>query len=245
MKLKICGLTRNLQKVAQLHPDYLGFNFWAPSSRYFKGEIPQLPQGIKKVGIFVDAPLEKVLEKITQHQLHGIQLHGQESPQYCQALRLATDYRNTFGTAAHNALTSLQKLESTTKDPPQHMALDLIKAFAIKDHFDFSALQAYEKVCNYFLFDTKGKLPGGNGYTFDWSVLKAYPFTKPYFLSGGIGLDHVSRLLAFLQQPEAQHCHAIDINSKFELEPGHKDVDKLKNFMLRVITPTPHNPTTE
>lgn len=205
MKLKICGLTRNLQEVAQLQPDYLGLNFWAPSSRYFKGEIPQLPQGIKKVGIFVDAPLEEVLEKVAQHHLHGVQLHGQEPPQYCQALRLATH------------------------------TLDIIKAFAIKDCFDFSSVQAYQNVCDYFLFDTKGKLPGGNGYAFDWSVLKAYPFTKPYFLSGGIGLDNVSDLLSFLQKPEAQHCHAIDINSKFELEPGHKAIDKLKSFQRQVI----------
>ncbi len=83
---------------------------------------------------------------------------------------------------------------------------------------------------DYFLFDTKGKLPGGNGYTFNWDVLKEYPSTKPYFLSGGIGLEEMDNVMSFLQREESKYCYAIDINSKFEIKPGLKhikDLDKL------------------
>jgi phosphoribosylanthranilate isomerase len=107
---------------------------------------------------------------------------------------------------------------------------EVIKVFSIKNTFEFSVLTPYEDVCDYYLFDTKGKLPGGNGYTFNWEVLKNYPSTKPYFLSGGIGLDAMETIKEFLQKPESQYCHAIDVNSKFEIEAGLKDIEKLKEF---------------
>ncbi len=78
--------------------------------------------------------------------------------------------------------------------------MKVIKVFSIKDNFDFSVLEPYEDVCDFFLFDTKGKLPGGNGYTFNWNVLKNYPSTKPFFLSGGIGLDQIEKLKEFLKK---------------------------------------------
>ena len=91
-------------------------------------------------------------------------------------------------------------------------------------------------MCDYFLFDTKGKLPGGNGYTFDWSVLNSYPSSKPFFLSGGIGLDEVESVLSFLRKQESKYCYAIDVNSKFEIEPGLKNIDLLQKFKDTVIT---------
>jgi phosphoribosylanthranilate isomerase len=106
----------------------------------------------------------------------------------------------------------------------------VIKVFSIKDQFDFSILTPYEDVCDYFLFDTKGKLPGGNGYAFNWSVLNDYPSTKPYFLSGGIGLDEVEKLKIFNNSEASKYCYAIDVNSKFEIEAGLKNIVKLKEF---------------
>jgi phosphoribosylanthranilate isomerase len=113
-------------------------------------------------------------------------------------------------------------LQSTKKE--------IIKVFSIKDQFDFSVLNDYEDVCDYFLFDTKGKLPGGNGYTFNWDVLNNYTSTKPYFLSGGIGLKEIDSVLSFLRKQESKCCYAIDINSKFEIEPGLKDIEELEKF---------------
>lgn len=114
----------------------------------------------------------------------------------------------------------------------------VVKVFSIKDSFDFSVLSPYESVCDYYLFDTKGKLPGGNGYTFDWAVLEKYPSNKPFFLSGGIGLDEVENLKTFLKSETSKYCYAIDVNSKFEREPGLKNIDKLKEFKSQLCSIT-------
>ncbi|WP_422859279.1 phosphoribosylanthranilate isomerase [Flagellimonas sp. S174] len=216
MKLKVCGQKYNVGEVAELQPDYLGFIFWEPSARSFEGDIPKLPEGIEKVGVFVDAPIDEVLEKIENYQLDGVQLHGNESPEYCEQLR-------------HSEIVSESHPKKTLKQV-QGDGLKIIKVFSIKDEFDFSILESYEEVCDYFLFDTKGKLPGGNGYTFNWKILENYPSTKPYFLSGGIGLENAEDIQSFLQTDSAKYCHAIDINSRFETEPGLKNIEKLEEF---------------
>ncbi|WP_421808908.1 phosphoribosylanthranilate isomerase [Flagellimonas sp.] len=216
MKLKVCGMNQNPLEVAQLQPDYLGFIFWEPSSRAFEGELPNLPKSIKKVGVFVDAPLDEVLEKVAQYQLDAVQLHGKESVEFCDALR-------------HAELVSASHKDETPKQV-RGDGIEIIKVFSIKDNFDFSILKEYEAVCDYFLFDTKGKLPGGNGYTFDWSILENYPSTKPFFLSGGIGLESVEKLKEFMNSPASTYCYAIDVNSRFETQPGLKNIASLKAF---------------
>ncbi|MCK0136330.1 phosphoribosylanthranilate isomerase [Arenibacter sp. S6351L] len=209
MKLKVCGMKLNTLEVATLNPDYLGFIFWEPSKRFFEGSIPELPASIKKVGVFVDATLEDIVKKVNTYGLRAVQLHGKESPEFCSDLKKFTIDRS-------------KALGETN--------LKIIKVFSIKDDFDFRVLTPYENVCDFFLFDTKGKLPGGNGFTFSWEVLGNYPSTKPYFLSGGIGLDEIEKIREFQQRPESKYCHAIDVNSKFESEPGFKDIKKLKEF---------------
>ncbi len=214
MKLKVCGMKWNTLEVAALDPDYLGFIFWEPSKRFFEGSIPNLPATIKKVGVFVDATLDEIMEKVNRYGLRAVQLHGKESPEFCS---------------------DLKKIKNDRSKATGIMDLEIIKVFSIKEDFDFSILAPYEKVCDFFLFDTKGKLPGGNGYTFNWEVLKNYPSSKPYFLSGGIGLDEMEKIREFQQRPESKYCHAIDVNSKFESEPGLKEVDKLKEFKKEVV----------
>ena len=205
MKLKVCGMHHNTLEVASLKPDYLGFIFWEGSPRnYTKGAIPELPSGITGVGVFVDAPLGFVLDRVEASGLGAVQLHGKESPDYCRQLR--TQLQGS-GPAA------------------------LIKAFPVGDSFDFSSLQPYLNVADYFLFDTKGDLPGGNGKTFDWTLLQAYPFETPFFLSGGIGEAHCQKLLDFTQSPQSRLCHAIDVNSAFETRPGEKDMPALRRFL--------------
>ncbi|MFD0862582.1 phosphoribosylanthranilate isomerase [Sungkyunkwania multivorans] len=203
----------NIQSVAALQPDYLGFIFWEPSSRYFKGDIPQLPKHIKKVGVFVDAPVEEVISTVEKHDLQVVQLHGKEDAAYCRKFR----------SLCHSSLPARQSGGDAE-------SIEIIKVFSIKDDFDFSVLRDFEGVCDYFLFDTKGKLPGGNGYAFDWTVLENYPSKKPFFLSGGIGLEEVDNVLSFLRRQESNYCHAIDVNSRFEIKAGLKDEKKLKEF---------------
>ena len=112
--------------------------------------------------------------------------------------------------------------------------LEIIKVFSIRNDFDFSRLSAYEPFIDFFLFDTKGPNPGGNGFCFDWSVLQEYNSNKPYFLSGGIGVEQLESLKKFKNSTAAKQCYAIDINSKFELKPGLKDGIKLKNFIQQL-----------
>ncbi|MGR7813518.1 phosphoribosylanthranilate isomerase [Lacinutrix undariae] len=110
------------------------------------------------------------------------------------------------------------------------LQVEIIKVFSIKDDFNFSVLQPFETICDYYLFDTKGKLPGGNGYTFNWNTLTKYPSTKPYFLSGGIGVNEIKQLEDFLKTEASTYCYAIDVNSKFEIEPGLKNIQSLQEF---------------
>ncbi len=136
------------------------------------------------------------------------------------------------------ALHQLQALQLHGKENPRDCqllratGLEIIKAFSIDHAFDFDALTPYESVCDYFLFDTKGPLPGGNGRRFDWSVLKRYPSQKPFFLSGGIGpKDHkaIASIIS-LNLP----LYALDINSRFETVPGLKNIESIKAFKAKI-----------
>ena len=110
--------------------------------------------------------------------------------------------------------------------------LKVIKSFSIKNTFDFNTLEDYENSCDYYLFDTKGKLPGGNGFTFDWKILNEYPSQKPFFLSGGIGVDNLNEIKKLVKTKLP--IHAIDVNSKFETAPGNKNIELLKKFKKEI-----------
>lgn len=205
MKLKVCGMKNesNILDVAELEPGFMGFIFYEKSSRYFNGNIPELPENIKKTGVFVNSTFDYIRGKVEKHGLQAVQLHGQETPELCQRLK--------------------------------DLDLTVIKVFSIKSQFDFSVLEPYENVCDHYLFDTKGKEPGGNGYTFNWNVLKKYPSSKTYFLSGGIGPKEMDSILLFLKRPESYLCLGLDLNSKFETAAGLKDAIKLKDFKQTLI----------
>lgn len=197
MKLKICGMKypENIVKVSEYFPDYMGFIFHEPSSRFFDGEIPPLPDSVKKVGVFVNTALEEIISKIATYDLDIIQLHGNETPEFCQQL--------------------------------QQIPIEIIKVFSVNDAFNFDVIKPFEAVCDYYLFDTKGKLPGGNGILFNWKILEKYNSAKPFFLSGGIGMEDIERIKK-LNLP----IHAIDVNSRFETEPGLKNVSAIQELFL-------------
>ena len=203
--IKICGMKYpdNILEVGALLPDYMGFIFWEKSARYFDEVIPTLPKSIQKVGVFVNATSEEILEKIEKYDLKAVQLHGNESLEFCESLK---------------------------KKLPK--GIDVIKVFSILDTFDFEILKPFEPVCDYFLFDTKGKLPGGNGTTFDWKVLEKYPSQKPFFLSGGIGLDEIDLVNEIVKTDLP--IYAIDVNSKFEIEAGLKNKEELHRFKQKI-----------
>jgi phosphoribosylanthranilate isomerase len=99
-----------------------------------------------------------------------------------------------------------------------------MKAFGISPSFDFNQLQLFNDVVDYFLFDTKTTGHGGSGVAFDWKILEQFKGQKPYFLSGGLSPDNISDISNLV--PE--QLYGIDLNSKFELEPGVKDIKSLR-----------------
>jgi phosphoribosylanthranilate isomerase len=177
----------------------LGFIFYDKSPRYFENDIPEVAASIQKVGVFVNASFEEIATKVKQHKLNLVQLHGEESSEFCQLI--------------------------------ESKLVKVIKAFNIYKNFNFNDLEKYFNSCSFYLFDTKGNNYGGNGIAFDWTMLEHYHLNKPYFLSGGIGLENANELQVFLQNDYAKNCIAIDLNSKFEIVSGLKNPETLKIFI--------------
>ena len=198
-QLKICGMREpaNIAQAVALQPAYMGFLMYPGSKRFIADldavTISTIPADIKTTGVFVNEELEAVKKAIDLYHFKAVQLHGNESPDYCMALQ---------GKA------------------------EVIKAFGIDDTFDFSTLEAYGDVVDYFLFDTQTPEHGGSGKAFNWRLLENYTLQKPYFLSGGIGLTNAPELLEISDE----RFYAIDVNSRFEQSPGLKDIALLTQF---------------
>jgi phosphoribosylanthranilate isomerase len=202
-KLKICGMkyADNLQEMAALKPDFLGFIFYPPSPRDVSRIIDtltlhNLSESIKKVAVFVNMDIADATDIISRYNFDAVQLHGNETPDYCNAL---------------------------SKMVP------VIKAFSVYDKMPDN-INDYEESCDYFLFDTKTELPGGSGLAFDHQVLAGYKSSKPWFLSGGISSE-TDLTFAGKKIPIP---FAIDINSRFEISPGIKNADQVKDFIHRI-----------
>jgi phosphoribosylanthranilate isomerase len=202
--IKICGMKHNVAEVAALQPDYLGFIFYENSPRNFTGEIPKLSEQSAKVGVFVNAGIDFIIKSIRRHHLNVIQLHGNETPEFCELLR--------------------NKQIKTGNE-----SLRIWKVFHILDHFDFNSLKPYENYVDAFLFDTKGSTPGGTGLVFNWDVLSGYDSEIPFVLSGGIGLKDVRKVKDIIES--GLPILAVDVNSRFEKEPGLKDIEELNRFI--------------
>jgi phosphoribosylanthranilate isomerase len=201
IKIKICGMKfqENISEIAGLQPDYLGFIFYDKSLRQFENNIPNLPKSIQKVGVFVNATFGEIEEKVKYHELESVQLHGDESPEFCALI--------------------------------ESKLVKVIKAFNMHKEFNFNDLKKYKSSCSYYLFDTRGSKHGGNGNTFDWNILEKYQLNKPYFLSGGISTESIIALKEFFKKEYARKCVGIDLNSKFETEPGLKNSKNLATFI--------------
>jgi phosphoribosylanthranilate isomerase len=194
----------NIREVAALQPYYMGFIFYSNSKRYvLKGQedfsIDDLPESIKKVGVFVNAPIKDVIRLTTQYEMDLVQLHGDEAPEYCEDLKML-DFK-------------------------------IIKAFGVDAAFDFWKLAEYKDHCDYYLFDKKSGDYGGTGEKFDWTLLKQYDNSKPVFLSGGLDKHDITDIHDLLK---GLNIHALDFNSKLELEPGLKDVEKCREVIEEI-----------
>ena len=211
MKIKICGMKNpdNIQAVADLYPDYLGFIFYEKSKRYvldtnrkdFADFMLSATVPTQKVAVFVNEDIKSLIRTASEFDITTIQLHGEESPEYCEHLRL--------------------------------LGFTIIKAFGIHASFDFSILNEYADVCDYYLFDTASKEYGGTGLHFDWNLLKQYDNSKPVFISGGLDVDDIATVYDLLKDIRIQ---ALDFNSKLEVQPGLKALDKCKKAIELVRT---------
>jgi phosphoribosylanthranilate isomerase len=196
MIIKVCGLnnTENLLDIAALDIDMVGYNFYPQSPRYLSVLLPKTEKC--KVGIFVNADLDYILDKITTYALDYVQLHGDET------------IEDTYVISKY---------------------IPVIKVFRVSEHFDHSILNAFD-FCHYHLFDTYTPSFGGQGEKFDWNMLHGFDIQKPFILSGGISPSDVDHILKFSHP----HYAGIDINSKFEIALGVKDVNKVKHFVQSI-----------
>lgn len=167
MKLKVCGLKQpeNINEVAGLQPDYMGFICYAPSPRYIAGltlgMLAGLPADIIKTAVFVNETEDIIGSLINAFGFDALQLHGNESPEFCSIFK---------------------------------GSVQVIKAFGVDDGFDFGRLDAYVGHVDLFLFDTKTPGHGGSGKTFNWQLLNNYKLDVPFFLSGGIGPENLEEI---------------------------------------------------
>ena len=203
MNTKVCGITqlKQLQQLDGLDIDFAGLIFYKDSPRYLGDKIAAADLknsdfDLKKVGVFVNADYDEIMQVVEDYGLDVVQLHGDESPELCEEL---------------------------SED------VEVIKAFKVKDSkISIDEMVAdYDEVCDYYLFDTaSSEVEGGTGKQFDWKILSKAKIEKPFFLSGGIGVDDVKKVKAF-KHPD---YYAVDINSKVEKEPGVKDMGLVLQF---------------
>lgn len=201
MELKVCGITttEDILALITLKIDRLGFIFYHMSKRYVYGKLiedglEEIPKHIKKTGVFVNAEIAEIEQIINQYQLDSIQLHGDESPEFCNHFRTKTE---------------------------------VIKTISIKDKSSIETAKFYDNACDLFLFDTQSEHYGGTGKTFDWQWLEEYTLDKPFYLSGGISLENFEEI----KKIKHKKLIGIDINSKFEIRPGVKDIEKIKQLI--------------
>lgn len=208
MRIKVCGMTRldQLIKLDELGVEFAGFIFYPKSPRYIKKfhlsaiDVKREKLNINRVGVFVNETAEEILKTVDDWRLQMVQLHGDESPKFCEHIS--------------NHITT-------------------IKAFRIGPDENIEwKIYPYRDSADMYLFDTVGVNYGGTGVQFDWTMLEKVNIGKPYFLSGGIGPDDAERVKAF---SETQHdLFSLDVNSRFEISPGVKDMEMVEEFVKRI-----------
>ena len=209
MKIKVCGNTSQ-QQVVELDVigiTFAGFIFYPKSPRYMMNRISA--------------------DKMRQIKGKIIKVGVFVNPSHDDLMKTVEDYR-------------LDMVQLHGDESPKFCDriadyISVIKAFRMSDNDSVHHMtQPYMEVCDFFMFDTLGAGYGGTGKKFDWDVLQKSPPVKPYFLSGGIELDDDQKLGEFSTTPAAEKLFAIDINTKFEVEPGVKDVNAIKAFATRL-----------
>ncbi len=193
----------NISGIASALPDFIGFIFYPKSKRF--------------VGTELHVETLKAIPESVKKVGVFVDEFPEEVIEICKKLNL--EVAQLHGNESPEYCRQIQK-----------SGLMVFKALSVDEQFDFSGLKAYSGVCDYFLFDTKGNVPGGTGQKFNWQLLEKYNGDVPFFLSGGIGPDDLEAIRHFMHP----RWRGIDINSGFEIEPALKDVEKVKNFIFEI-----------
>ncbi|MEM9051427.1 MAG: phosphoribosylanthranilate isomerase [Bacteroidota bacterium] len=208
MKVKICGMKEieNVREVAALQPDFMGFIFYNKSKRFVleKQTASRLRSMTSDLG-----EIEKV----------GVFVN--EDP--AEIIRICKNY--SFSHAQLHGSESIEECKAI-----RVKGIKVIKSFPVSSEIDFEILKEYEEEADYFLFDTKTKDHGGSGKQFDWNLLTSYPLNTPYFLSGGIGVSDISKIIDL----ELPKCFGIDANSKLEIKPALKDIKATRELISQI-----------
>ena len=205
MKIKVCGntLPQQVNALDELGITFAGFIFYPKSPRYMA----------MKIGA----------EKIRQVKGKIIKIGVFVNPTYDELMKTVDEYRLD--------MVQLHGDESPKFCDKIADYISVIKAFRLSDNDSITHMtQPYSEVCDFFMFDTLGAGYGGTGKKFDWTVLQKSPPVKPYFLSGGIESGDEGKLGDFLETDAGEKLFAIDINTKFEISPGVKDLNTIKKF---------------
>ena len=203
LKVKICGVKTKHSVVASKNADFLGFVFYPKSPRFIKIEkakylVNYLQPNQKKVGLFVDSDINVIKYISEELKLDYIQLHGKEN------------------------LDKISYLKSNIDN------IKIIKSIGIDLNVNLEKLRRYEAVCDMILFDTKyneNAMPGGNGISFDWSILKNIKMKNEWMLAGGINEKNIKLALKKTKAP------ILDLSSSLEYKKGYKSPSKIKKFM--------------
>lgn len=224
MIIKVCGMRepRNIREVAALAINWIGFIFYERSKR-FVGQSPARQQAAdsEQQTVNTDAKLLSTVTGQLSTKKVGVFVNATIESMMKKASAYKLDYLQLHGNESPETCHTLQK-----------RGYSLIKAFPIASKEDFEKTKEYEGRVDYFLFDTKCESFGGSGRQFDWSMLADYKGETPFLLSGGIHPESVEAIRKF-QHPRFA---GIDLNSGFEIEPGLKDIDKLKKFIQQIQT---------
>ncbi|PWW27617.1 phosphoribosylanthranilate isomerase [Chryseobacterium sp. AG844] len=212
-RLKVCGLTKpdQIQELIAMKTDFLGFIFYEKSPRYVLNhlsleELSSIDhQG--KVGVFVNEEADIIVKVVQRADLNFVQLHGDESNDFIAELRQKLN--------PEVGIIKVIRIGSNTAENQNKITQIL----------DLQPATCNLQPITYYLFDTDSKAFGGTGQQFDWNMLNEFEIPLPYFLSGGISEDNICDVKTLKQQP-----FALDINSKFETEPGSKNIDRIKKF---------------
>ena len=216
LKIKVCGITDMNQAIAleAMGVDFIGFIFYASSKRYVLNKLNVVDlknfnsPHTRKVGVFVNEPIESLMQIIINAGLDMIQLHGDEDADYYTQLR--------------------EKLVEACLEQ-----VDLMKVFRVGDRMPH--LEPFDNNADFYLFDTDSKLYGGTGAHFNWELLKGNAIGKAYFLSGGIGPNDLGGIEVMKQTKAGKDLFALDLNSQFEIAPGIKNLEKIKSFIDALV----------